>query len=241
MVFYYPVGAYHFTYMAKDPAILFYTGDFLSGTAFFNDEQRGQYIKLLCEQHQNGHIPDNHMIEICKTYDNPVMKKFTKDSSGLYFNERMEQEIIKRKSYSESRRNNRLSTQKEEKKETYDTTYDSGMTEHMDNGNRNRIDYEFIIENYHSLCPKLNKVVVINDIRKGYINARIGEYGEDKVISVIRMAGECEFLNGQNDKSWKADFEWIMRPTNFLKILEGKYINNHQKQQNDVFAKYGVK
>jgi hypothetical protein len=47
----------------------------------------------------------------------------------------------------------------------------------------------------------------------------------DKIISVIRTAGESDFLNGKNDKAWKADFEWIMRPQNFLKILEGKYEN----------------
>jgi hypothetical protein len=126
--------------MGKDPAVLFYTGDFLTGTSFFNDEQRGKYIKLLCEQHQNGHIPEEHMIEICKTYDSPVMKKFAKDSAGMYFNERMEAETIKRKTYSESRRINRIGSQKEEKQtydESYDKTYDSVMTEHMENDNDN--------------------------------------------------------------------------------------------------------
>lgn len=99
-----------------------------------------------------------------------------------------------------------------------------------DNGNKGglgeKIDYDFIVGNYHSLCPKMNKVSVINDQRKGFINARVGEFGMDKVISVLRMSGESEFLNGKNDKAWKADFEWIMRPTNFVKILEGKYKNN---------------
>ncbi len=88
-----------------------------------------------------------------------------------------------------------------------------------------KIDYEFVVENYHSLCPKMNKVVVINELRKGFINARVGEYGMEKVISVLRIAGESEFLNGENEKRWKADFEWILRPTNFVKIMEGKYNN----------------
>ena len=88
------------------------------------------------------------------------------------------------------------------------------------------IEYESLVENYHSLCPKLNKVVVINDLRKGFINARVGEFGMEKVISVLRIAGESKFLNGENEKAWKADFEWIMRPTNFIKVLEGKYNNN---------------
>jgi hypothetical protein len=126
--------------MSKDPAILFYTGDFLSGTAFFNDEQRGQYIRLLCEQHQNGHIPEEHMINICKTYDSPVLKKFVKDSVGLYFNERMEKEVVRRLSYSESRRSNRLNKKEESYDKTYDKTYDVGMSTHMDTGNRTDTD-----------------------------------------------------------------------------------------------------
>ena len=36
----------------KDPAFLFYSSDFLSGTMLMTDEEIGQYIKLLCLQHQ---------------------------------------------------------------------------------------------------------------------------------------------------------------------------------------------
>lgn len=87
------------------------------------------------------------------------------------------------------------------------------------------IDYQFVIDNYHALCPKMSKVLVLNDTRKGYINSRVGEYGLEKVISVLRMAGQSDFLNGINDKAWKADFEWIVRPENFVKVMEGKYVN----------------
>lgn len=90
---------------------------------------------------------------------------------------------------------------------------------------KNGINYDLLIENYHTLCPKMNKVEVISSMRKKHINARIGEYGLEKVISVLRMAGESNFLNGKNDKAWKADFDWIMRPESFVKIMEGKYKN----------------
>ena len=92
--------------MAKDPAVLFYTGDFLTGTSFFTDEQRGQYIRLLCEQHQLGHIPENHMLSICLTLANPVAKKFIQDADGNYYNERMEEEITKRQNFIQSRIDN---------------------------------------------------------------------------------------------------------------------------------------
>ena len=91
----------------KDPAFLFYSSDFLSGTLLMTDEQIGQYIKLLCLQHQKGHLKEKDMLNICKTYDEDIFSKFLKDEEGNYYNERLENETNKRKAYSESRRNNR--------------------------------------------------------------------------------------------------------------------------------------
>jgi hypothetical protein len=99
--------------------------------------------------------------------------------------------------------------------------------------NIEKVDYEFIKELYHSLCPKMNKVQVLNEQRKGFINARYAEFGIEKITEVIRKAGESDFLNGKNDKAWKADFEWLMRPTNFLKVLEGKYDNHEIKRETE--------
>jgi len=92
--------------MAKDPAVLFYTSDFLSGTSFFTMEERGKYITLLCQQHQLGSIPANHMISVCGSLDSNVVKKFSKDKDG-YYNERMREEAIRRSSYCISRSNNK--------------------------------------------------------------------------------------------------------------------------------------
>lgn len=94
--------------MSKDPAFLFYTQDFQTGTQFFTDEQVGKYIRLLSAQHQHGRLTEKHMLFICKTYDKDIWKKFVKDADGNYYNERLEMEVNKRKTYSESRRNNRI-------------------------------------------------------------------------------------------------------------------------------------
>jgi hypothetical protein len=98
-----------------------------------------------------------------------------------------------------------------------------------DNGTDTVIDYDFIIGNYHTLCNRMPKVIAMNDARKGFVNARFGEHGMEGITEVLRKAGESEFLNGQNDKAWKADFEWLMRPQNFLKVLEGKYDKKEAK------------
>ena len=118
----------------KDPAFLFYSSDFLSGTMLMTDEEIGQYIKLLCLQHQKGHLKEKDMLNICKTYNEDIFSKFKKDEEGNYYNERLEYEANKRKAYSESRRNNR------KKKEIYEKDMKNicnSYEQHMGNANAN--------------------------------------------------------------------------------------------------------
>ena len=118
-----------FYFMAKDPAVLFYTSDFLSGTFTMDNEQVGKYIRLLCLQHQKGKLSEKDMLSICKAYDNEIWDKF-KIEDGFYYNERMYNETIRRQKFSESRRNNAKSTKKESTSEAY--------AEHMETETENR-------------------------------------------------------------------------------------------------------
>lgn len=118
--------------MSKDPAVLFYTSDFLSGTTFFTDEQTGQYIRLLCHQHQLGHIPFGHMTSHIIGQDSPVWTKFVKDENGLYYNIRMDEEKEKRINYCKSRRNNISGKNQYSNSSGHKTKH---MTSHMDNRN----------------------------------------------------------------------------------------------------------
>jgi hypothetical protein len=152
--------------MGKDPAVLFYTSDFLTGIRFFTMEQRGQYITLLCEQHQLGHIPENHMISVCESNDSPVIKKFKKDDEGLYYNERMEKEKIKRENYCKSRSNNKSGRKKKKSYDfTYDKSHDKHMSQHMENENENR--NKDVIKDRNIIPPTLE--MIKNYIKlKGY-------------------------------------------------------------------------
>lgn len=124
--------------MAKDPAFPFYTNDFDSKTKFFTNEQVGMYLRLLMAQHQHGHLTKEQMTFICGRYDKDVFAKFQPDDDGLFFNDRLDAEIDKRKKYSESRKINRNSSKKnlkEESETTHDSTYVNHMSTHMDNDN----------------------------------------------------------------------------------------------------------
>jgi hypothetical protein len=97
-----------------------------------------------------------------------------------------------------------------------------------------------IIDYFHEKCTRLPKILIINQQRKKSINARINDYGIEKIKEVLEIAGKSNFLSGENNKTWTADFDWIMKPTNFVKVLEGNYNNkdhsngqtNNQKSNN---------
>jgi len=87
-------------------------------------------------------------------------------------------------------------------------------------------------EIFHLSCPDLPKVLIQSEKRKKMISSRISEFGEEKILEVFRLAGESDFLNGKNDRQWKADFDWILNPTNFIKILENKFKNKLPSHEN---------
>ena len=99
--------------MSKDPAFLFYPSDFLTGTMFLSNEQVGAYIRLLCAQHQQGHLPQRAMEMMCGGIDEEVFSKFEQDEKGLYYNQRLDNESERRTNYVQSRRKNLACEKKE--------------------------------------------------------------------------------------------------------------------------------
>ncbi len=91
---------------SKDPAILFYTSDFLSGVTLMSMKERGQYITLLCLQRERGHLTMKEMEKAVGKLSGEVKGKFDSDEDGRFFNSRMEKEIKKREAHSQKQREN---------------------------------------------------------------------------------------------------------------------------------------
>lgn len=132
--------------MAKDPAVLLYTSDFLSGTMTMTNEEVGMYIRLLCLQHQKSRLTEKDMLSICKTYVQDVYEKFEK-IDGYYLNKRMYEESEKRSKYTESRRSNAKTKHMPKHMHKH-------MHEHMENENVN----ENINRIKNKSKPKLSEV-----------------------------------------------------------------------------------
>ena len=69
----------------------------------------------------------------------------------------------------------------------------------------------------------------LSDSRKGMINARIKSYGKKTFADMIHRAYQSDFLKGQNKKGWRASFDWLIKPTNFEKVISGNYDNKNSR------------
>ena len=104
-----------------------------------------------------------------------------------------------------------------------------------------KCNHKAVVDLYHKHLPTLRRVEVWNDTRKGYLKQRWREVAKElsdkqeiKAEDVLAWFTEffehiatSRFLTGRvNDKSGRAfaaDLEWILKPSNFAKIVEGKY------------------
>lgn len=197
--------------MGKDPAFLFYTNDFFSGTQFFTDEQVGKYLRLLMAQHQHGHLSEKHMIMICNSYDVDIWNKFTKDADGKFYQKRLEEEIFKRKAYSESRATNRKSKGKHKKhKKNISKTYQSDMENENKDENinkdkiKNEITFPFDSEKFKFTWSKW--LQYRKEINHPY-KSPLSQQAALKTLSKHSEQTAIEMIEQSIANSWQGIFE----------------------------------
>lgn len=118
----------------KDPAFLFYPNDYLGGTMGMTFEEKGAYMELLMLQFNRGHMTPHMIGQTVGQLWDKVKDKFVKDKDGLWYNQRLEEEKIKRQNFTKSRRNNLKG------KNQYSDTpkkEEGHTTSRMENRNRN--------------------------------------------------------------------------------------------------------
>ena len=105
------------------------------------------------------------------------------------------------------------------------------LTNNIDIHNKDKNIVDIIVSIFNETCLSLPKVVKVTDSRKKTINARLNEHSIEDIEAVFRKAEASDFLTGKKT-NWSADFDWLMKPNNFVKVLEGNYDNKEQK--NDI-------
>lgn len=86
-----------------------------------------------------------------------------------------------------------------------------------------KVDCQQIADMYNSICISFPKLRSLSDARRKAIKARLNTYTEDDFRTVFENAEASSFLKGSNDRNWTATFDWMIKDTNMVKILEGNY------------------
>lgn len=102
---------------------------------------------------------------------------------------------------------------------------------------KENINFEEIVSSYNSKCGEiLPAVQKLTKARKSAINARLKEYSPDDpetfFNAIFDKVMASQFLTGQTSKPFFASFDWILAPSNFLKIIENNYRNGKQQTVN---------
>jgi hypothetical protein len=186
----------------KDPAFLFYSSDFLIGTALFTEAETGQYIKILCYMHQHGgKLCPEDLTTLFPSASARVLKKFKRDEHGCYYNDRLLDEMEKRKKFTESRRENlkkykekKEKDLKEIKKETKTPHMGAHMKPHMENEN------EISISSFEKSEKLLSEEPIVPEMAKEFKKI-FPKYPVNEVkdftacYDIAKMIGEEKNLN----------------------------------------------
>jgi len=223
----------------KDPAFLFYSSDFLTGTMFMSNEQIGLYIRMLCAQHQHGGRIDTNVLRTqCDLITNGhiVYSKFKHDERGSY-NERLEIEMERRREKSRKAAESVANRwNKKDKTNTLQGEYESNtnvLRSENENENENRNESKKVVRTKF-VIPEPMEIFE-------YMIERSHAVGNHWTEGMIRTEAE-KFFNYYESNGWRVGKNpmknWKTSASNWMINAKPIKQNNNEQRIADHIAKH---
>ena len=89
-----------------------------------------------------------------------------------------------------------------------------------------------VVEAWNIVAAKhgLPLVKKLTPARQRALNARLRQHTIEDFTEAIAAIGRSPFLHGENNRGWRADFDFLLQPTSFLRLIEGTYDSADPKQ-----------
>lgn len=88
------------------------------------------------------------------------------------------------------------------------------------------VDWQALASYWNERRGAMPRLTVWSERRRAAVRARMRESGGmEGVRAVIDRAAASDFLQGRNGRGFVADFDWVMKPSNFCKVADGNYDN----------------
>lgn len=95
----------------------------------------------------------------------------------------------------------------------------------IDKESKEKATCQQVVDLFHSICVSYPAVKTLSESRKKAIRARLRVYSLEDFKSLFEKAEASSFLKGSNDRNWSATFDWLLKESNMVKVLEGNYDN----------------
>ena len=82
-----------------------------------------------------------------------------------------------------------------------------------------------IVDLFNKTCPSLPSVKQLTDARITALKSAKAMLGETSFADYFAMVEASEFLSGKSGKWQGASFDWILKKSNLVKVLEGNFSN----------------
>lgn len=102
----------------------------------------------------------------------------------------------------------------------------SSSNEDVSSGDDAPVRPQEIIDAWNSMAKRagLSEIKMLNPKRAASLKSRIKECPDVETWSTaLQNIERSKFLRGDNDRGWKANFDFLLQPSSFTKLIEGSY------------------
>jgi uncharacterized protein YdaU (DUF1376 family) len=226
--------------MNKPPAFQFYAKSWLSATRVISVAARGAYMDLLAWSWDNGPIPKSDkakagIVGVSEAQFKRLWSEFSlkwQETAVGLVNVRLEQQRSElhafRQGKVESGRRGAESRWQKDGSAIGSPSKKDGSTSSSTSSSTNQEEdtptpgdlRELWNEETNGILPQCLK---LTEVRRKKAAARLSELPFDQWSQVITKIKKSSFLCGENDRGWRADFDFLIKPDTATRVLEGKY------------------
>jgi len=112
-------------------------------------------------------------------------------------------------------------------------------------------DVAQVVQLYLQILPELPRPLKMTPMRARLVRARLSDVEQGDLLALdesgamgamrryFERVRASDFLMGRGPCAFRADFEWLMRPNNFVKVFEGRYDNRKPAPSvSEAFARF---
>ena len=234
------------------PYFRFYPADFMLGVRGMSAQEIGVYTMILCRIYESSGPVEYNPLRLSTycgmrqaTFDKVLGKLVDLDKlqmvGGMISQRRADIEISKR---ADDLKNNskagKASAEKRQQNQSQDATTVQQPFNHTDTdtdtdtdriglGKPNPVhpdNSQACFDHFNAVAERVGwpKVQKITAPRRAALSQRLRDVGgDDGWRDAVDRAALSPLLTGQNGRGWIADFDWLCKPANFTKLMEGNY------------------